>query len=280
MEKEEILARAKKYIAEEKDQRFRKEVEELVAKEDMKELEDRFYQTLEFGTGGLRGVMGGGTNRMNTLEINLATQGLANYVLKAFPQKAKEGTLSAVVAYDSRKNSDVFAEATALILAANGIKAYLFTGLRPTPELSFAIKELGAQTGVVVTASHNPPQYNGYKAYWDNGAQVIEPHDAGIIDEVNAVKEVKSISKEEALKSGKLVLIDKEIDDKFEILSDLTKKDIDENPSESESSGRLTPKDRETIKQLTRMHWTPEEIARRMKRSISEIEMAIDMGID
>ena len=215
MEKEEILARAKKYIAEEKDQRFRKEVEELVAKEDMKELEDRFYQTLEFGTGGLRGVMGGGTNRMNTLEINLATQGLANYVLKAFPQKAKEGTLSAVVAYDSRKNSDVFAEATALILAANGIKAYLFTGLRPTPELSFAIKELGAQTGVVVTASHNPPQYNGYKAYWDNGAQVIEPHDAGIIDEVNAVKEVKSISKEEALKSGKLVLIDKEIDDKF-----------------------------------------------------------------
>ena len=215
MEKEEILARAKKYIAEEKDQRFRKEVEELVAKEDMKELEDRFYQTLEFGTGGLRGVMGGGTNRMNTLEINLATQGLANYVLKAFPQKAKEGTLSAVVAYDSRKNSDVFAEATALILAANGIKAYLFTGLRPTPELSFAIKELGAQTGVVVTASHNPPQYNGYKAYWDNGAQVIEPHDAGIIGEVNAVKEVKSISKEEALKSGKLVLIDKEIDDKF-----------------------------------------------------------------
>ena len=215
MEKTEILERAKKYIEEEKDERFRKEVEELVAKEDMKELEDRFYQTLEFGTGGLRGVMGGGTNRMNTLEINLATQGLANYVLKAFPQKAKDGTLSAVIAYDSRKNSDVFAEATALILAANGIKAYLFTGLRPTPELSFAIRELGAQTGVVVTASHNPPQYNGYKAYWDNGAQVIEPHDVGIIDEVNAVKEVKSISKEEALKSGKLVLIDKEIDEKF-----------------------------------------------------------------
>jgi len=215
MEKTEILERAKKYNEEEKDERFRKEVEELVAKEDMKELEDRFYQTLEFGTGGLRGVMGGGTNRMNTLEINLATQGLANYVLKAFPQKAKDGTLSAVIAYDSRKNSDVFAEATALILAANGIKAYLFTGLRPTPELSFAIRELGAQTGVVVTASHNPPQYNGYKAYWDNGAQVIEPHDVGIIDEVNAVKEVKSISKEEALKSGKLVLIDKEIDEKF-----------------------------------------------------------------
>ncbi|MCR5723724.1 MAG: phospho-sugar mutase [Treponema sp.] len=215
MEKAEILARAKKYIAEEKDERFRKEVEELVAKEDMKELEDRFYQTLEFGTGGLRGVMGGGTNRMNTLEINLATQGLANYVRKAFPEKAADGTLSAVVAYDSRKNSGVFAEATALILAANGIKAYLFTGLRPTPELSFAIRTLGAQTGVVVTASHNPPQYNGYKAYWDNGAQVIEPHDVGIIKEVNAVTEVKTVSKEEALKSGKLVLIDKEIDEKY-----------------------------------------------------------------
>lgn len=215
MDKNEILARAKKYIAEEKDERFRKEVEDLVAKEDLKELEDRFYQTLEFGTGGLRGVMGGGTNRMNTLEINLATQGLANYVIKAFPEKAKDGTLSAVVAYDSRKNSDVFAEATALILAANGIKAYLFTGLRPTPELSYAIRELKAQTGVVVTASHNPPQYNGYKAYWDNGAQVIEPHDVGIIKEVNAVKEVKTISKEEALKSGKLVMIDKEIDDSY-----------------------------------------------------------------
>ena len=215
MEKSEIIERAKKYIAEEKDARFRKEVEDLLAREDFKELEDRFYQSLEFGTGGLRGVMGGGTNRMNTLEINLATQGLANYVIKAFPEKAKDGTLSAVVAYDSRKNSDVFAEATALILAANGIKAYLFTGLRPTPELSYAIRELKAQTGVVVTASHNPPQYNGYKAYWDNGAQVIEPHDTGIIKEVNSVKEIKTISKEDALKSGKLVLIDREIDEKF-----------------------------------------------------------------
>ena len=113
---------------------------------------------------------------MNTLEINQATQGLANYVIKAFPEKAKNGTLSAVVAYDSRLNSDVFAEATALIFAANGIKAYLFSGLRPTPELSFAIRELKADTGVVVTASHNPRMYNGYKAYWNDGAQVIEPH--------------------------------------------------------------------------------------------------------
>ncbi|WP_318677988.1 phospho-sugar mutase [Treponema sp.] len=215
MEKEEILKRAKAYIAAEKDARFSKEVEELIAKEDWTELEDRFYQTLEFGTGGLRGIMGGGTNRMNTLEINQATQGLANYVIKAFPEKAKAGTLSAVVAYDSRLNSDVFAEATALIFAANGIKAYLFSGLRPTPELSFAIRELKADTGVVVTASHNPRMYNGYKAYWNDGAQVIEPHDEGIIKEVNAVTEVKTISKEDALKNGTLKIIDKEIDEKF-----------------------------------------------------------------
>ncbi len=215
MDSSEILKRAEKYIAEEKDERFRKEVEELVAKKDMKELEDRFYQSLEFGTGGLRGIMGGGTNRMNTLEINLATQGLANYLIKACPEKAKAGTLSAVIAYDSRLNSDVFAEATACIFAANGIKAYLFTGLRPTPELSFAIRYLKADTGVVVTASHNPRMYNGYKAYWNDGAQVIAPHDTGIIKEVNAVTTVKTISKDEAVKSGMIKLIDSEIDEKF-----------------------------------------------------------------
>ena len=215
MDKAEILKRAQDYIAAEKDERFRKEIEELVAKEDFTELEDRFYRTLEFGTGGLRGVMGGGTNRMNTLEINLATQGLANYVIKAFPEKAKAGTLSAVVAYDSRNNSDVFAEATALIFAANGIKAYLFTGLRPTLELSFAIRELKTDTGVVVTASHNPRMYNGYKAYWNDGAQVIEPHDVGIVEEVNKVTSVKTISKVDAIKSGKLVEIDSEIDEKY-----------------------------------------------------------------
>lgn len=215
MDKNEILKRANDYISAEKDEKFKKEVEELVKKEDFKELEDRFYQTLEFGTGGLRGIMGGGTNRMNTLEINLATQGLANYVIKAFPQKAKEGSLSAVIAYDSRNNSDVFAEATALIFAANGIKAYLFSGLRPTPELSFAIRYFKADTGVVVTASHNPKIYNGYKAYWNDGAQVTEPHDTGIIEEVNKVQSVKTISKEEAINSGKLVSIDSEVDEKY-----------------------------------------------------------------
>ena len=215
MEKSEILERAKAYIAAEQDERFRKEIENLIEKEDYTELEDRFYQTLEFGTGGLRGIMGGGTNRMNTLEINMATQGLANYVIKAFPEKAKAGTLSAVVAYDSRLNSDVFAEATALIFAANGIKAYLFSSLRPTPELSFAIRTLKADTGVVVTASHNPRMYNGYKAYWNDGAQVIEPHDVGIIEEVNNVKDVKTMTRVEAISTGKLVIIDKEIDEKF-----------------------------------------------------------------
>lgn len=215
MDNSEILKRAKEYIAEEKDKRFSKEIEELIAKEDYKELEDRFYQTLEFGTGGLRGIMGGGTNRMNTLEINKATQGLANYLNKAYPDKAKAGTLSAVIAYDSRNNSDVFAEATACIFAANGIKAYLFTSLRPTPELSYAIKQLKANTGVVVTASHNPRMYNGYKVYWDNGAQIVPPHDTGIIEEVNKVDSIKTVSKEEGIASGKIVLIDKEIDEKF-----------------------------------------------------------------
>ena len=215
MNQTEILERAKAYIAEEQDATFCKEVEELISANNITELEDRFYQNLEFGTGGLRGIIGGGTNRMNTWVINRATQGLANYFIKTFPEKAKAGTLSAVVAYDSRRYSDVFAEATARIFAANGFKTYLFTGLRPTPELSFAIRTLGCDTGVVVTASHNPPQYNGYKAYWNDGAQVTEPHDTGIIDEVNAVTDVKTISKEEAIKNGSLIMIDSLIDEKY-----------------------------------------------------------------
>ena len=215
MDEKTILARAEAYIAEEKDAKFAAEVKDLVAKKEMKELEDRFYQDLEFGTGGLRGVIGGGTNRMNTFVINRATQGLANYFIKTFPDKAKKGSLSAVIAYDSRRYSDVFAEATALIFAANGFKTYLFTGLRPTPELSFAIRTLGCDTGVVVTASHNPPQYNGYKAYWNDGAQVTEPHDEGIIREVNAVTSVKTIGRDEAIKTGKLELIDSLIDNKY-----------------------------------------------------------------
>lgn len=215
MDSNEILARAKKYIAEEKDDYFRLDVENLIKQNNSAELEDRFYQNLEFGTGGLRGIIGGGTNRMNTCVINKATQGLANYFIKTFPNKAKKGELSAVIAYDSRQFSDAFAEAAALIFAANGFTTYLFTSLRPTPELSFAIRTLGCDTGVVVTASHNPPQYNGYKAYWNDGAQVIEPHDEGIITEVNSVTAVNTISREEAIKTKKLILIDSEIDEKY-----------------------------------------------------------------
>jgi len=212
-----ITERAKDYIAKEKDANFRKEVEDLLAAKDFKELEDRFYQNLEFGTGGLRGVIGGGYNRMNTLVVKSATQGLATYLLKAYPDRAqKSGSLSAVVAFDSRHYSPEFSEASALIFAANGIKCYLFSSLRPTPELSFAIRHLGCDTGIVVTASHNPPKYNGYKAYWAGGAQVIPPHDKGIIDEVNAVKEIKEMSRQEALAKGLLVIIDKEVDEPYQ----------------------------------------------------------------
>lgn len=220
MEESEIVAKAKEYIAQEQDPQFRGEVEELLkdVKGNFKELEDRFYQSLEFGTAGLRGIMGGGTNRMNPLNVSKATQGLANYLIKAFPKEAKDGTLSACIAYDSRHNHEKFSDITACVFAANGIKAYLFTGMRPTPELSYAILQLGCKTGVVVTASHNPPQYNGYKAYWEDGAQVTPPHDKGIIDEVNSVKEVKTMDKAQAVKEGKIVLIDKEIDEKYDAM--------------------------------------------------------------
>jgi phosphoglucomutase len=218
MEKNEIIERAKDYISREKDANFRAEVEKLLAAEDWKELEDRFYRDLEFGTGGLRGVIGGGYNRMNTLVVKSATQGLATYLIKTFPQKAADGKMSAVIAYDSRRYSYEFAEAAALILAGNGIKTYLFSSLRPTPELSFAIRHLGCDTGAVVTASHNPPQYNGYKAYWNDGSQVIPPHDTGIIDEVNNVKEIKEISKQQALDKGLLKIIDKEVDEPYQAM--------------------------------------------------------------
>ena len=215
MTAEEIKKRAEAYIREEKDADFRSEVEELLKKDDTAELTERFYQSLEFGTGGLRGIIGGGTNRMNTLMIHKATQGLANYCIKAMSDKAAKGELKAAIAYDSRRYSDVFAEAAACIFAANGFTVYLFTGLRPTPELSYIVRKYGCTTGVVVTASHNPPQYNGYKAYWSDGAQVTPPHDKGIIDEVNKVESVRMISKDEAVKQGKIILVDSEVDEKY-----------------------------------------------------------------
>jgi phosphoglucomutase len=218
MDKTAVIGRAKDYIAREQDEGFRKEAEDLLAKEDWKELEDRFYRNLEFGTGGLRGVIGGGYNRMNTLVVKSATQGLASYVRKAFPEKARAGTLKAVIAYDSRHYSAEFAEAAALILAANGVTTYLFSSLRPTPELSYAVRKLGCDTGIVVTASHNPPQYNGYKAYWNDGSQVIAPHDQGIIDEVNAVTDIKEITRLEAAARGLLEIIDSRIDEPYQAM--------------------------------------------------------------
>ena len=160
------------------------EVKAMLEAEDKTALIDAFYQSLEFGTGGLRGIMGVGTNRMNIYIVGQATQGFANYINKAFPNSQP----SVVVGHDCRNHGRQFAETVANIFSANGIKVYLFESLRPTPEISFAIRQLGAQAGVNVTASHNPKEYNGYKAYWEDGAQVLAPHDKGIIDEVNAVK--------------------------------------------------------------------------------------------
>lgn len=211
MNHEEIILRAQEYIANETDPSFSDEIKELLKKGDWKELEDRFYRDLEFGTGGLRGVIGGGFNRMNTLVVTRATQGLCDYIKEQFPKKQ----LSACIAYDSRRKSKEFSLATALVFAANGIKAYIFPSLKPTPVLSYAIRKLGADTGVVVTASHNPPQYNGYKAYWNDGSQVVPPHDSGIIEKVLKVKSVKQISKTEASSKGLLMEIGQEIDDDY-----------------------------------------------------------------
>ena len=154
------------------------------------ELIESFYRDLEFGTGGLRGIMGVGTNRMNIYTVGMATQGLCNYLLKQFSDRKE---ISLAVAHDCRNNSPLFAEITAQICVANGIKAYLFEGLRPTPELSFAIRQLGCQSGVVITASHNPKEYNGYKAYWEDGAQIINPHDVNIIKEVQNIKSIGDV---------------------------------------------------------------------------------------
>ncbi len=176
-------ARAKQWLTPAFDEETRKDVQAMLDNPDKTALIDAFYQNLEFGTGGLRGIMGAGTNRMNKYIVGMATQGFANYVLKAFPGKQ----CSVVVGHDNRNNGRMFAETVADIFSANGIKVYLFESLRPTPEISFAIRQLGAQAGVNVTASHNPREYNGYKAYWDDGAQVLSPHDKGIIDEVNKV---------------------------------------------------------------------------------------------
>ncbi|MBR2161605.1 MAG: phospho-sugar mutase [Bacteroidaceae bacterium] len=189
MENEELIKqvteKAKEWLTPAYDAQTQKEVKRMLNSEDKTELIDSFYRVLEFGTGGLRGMMGAGTNRMNIYTVGAATQGFANYLNKNFKNLDQ---ISVVVGYDCRNNSRLFAEKSADIFSANGIKVYLFDDMRPTPEMSFAIRHLGCQAGINITASHNPREYNGYKAYWDDGAQVLAPHDKGIIDEVAKVK--------------------------------------------------------------------------------------------
>ena len=185
----------------------------LKIKDNDKEIEDRFYKELEFGTAGLRGIIGAGTNRMNKYVVGKATQGLANYILKKGTQDK-----GVAISYDSRHMSPEFSKQTALVLNANGIKTYIFDHLRAVPELSYAVRELGCTAGVMITASHNKPEYNGYKVYWDDGAQIISPVDKGIMDEVKSIKnysEIKEISEQEAIQKGLYNVIGKEIDDKY-----------------------------------------------------------------
>lgn len=180
----QCVEKAQQWLAPAFDEATRKEVENLIASEDKTNLIESFYKDLEFGTGGLRGIMGVGSNRMNIYTVGMATQGFANYLKKNFKEKEQ---ISVVVCHDCRNNSRLFAETVADIFSANNIKVYLFDDMRPTPECSFAIRHLGCQAGVNITASHNPKEYNGYKAYWEDGAQVLSPHDTGIINEVNKV---------------------------------------------------------------------------------------------
>ena len=193
------------------DEETKKELQAI--KDDEKEIEDRFYKELEFGTAGLRGIIGAGTNRMNKYTVGKATQGLANYILKQGTQDK-----GVAISYDSRKMSKEFSMQTALILNANGIKTYLFENLRPVPELSFAVRQLECTAGVMITASHNPPKYNGYKVYWDDGSQIVSPRDKDIINEVRNVKtfsEIKETTREEAEKSGLFNIVGTEMDDKY-----------------------------------------------------------------
>jgi phosphoglucomutase len=213
MENKDLIAsvreRAGQWLSDKYDADTRKAVQELLEYNE-NELIESFYRDLEFGTGGLRGIMGVGTNRMNIYTVAMATQGLSNYLKKEFcsiPQ------IKVAIAYDSRNNSRLFAETTANIFSANGFKVYLFENLRPTPELSFAIRHFNCQSGVVITASHNPKEYNGYKAYWDDGGQIIAPHDKLIIEEVQSIQSIEKVNFK--AKPENIELIGKEIDDSY-----------------------------------------------------------------
>ena len=214
MENEELIKqcteKAQKWLAPEYDAETQAEVKRMLENSDKTDLIEAFYKDLEFGTGGLRGIMGVGSNRMNIYTVGAATQGLSNYLNKCFAGKKD---ISVVVGYDCRNNSQKFAEISANIFSANGIKVYLFEDMRPTPEMSFAIRRLGCQSGIILTASHNPKEYNGYKAYWDDGAQVLAPHDKGIIDEVNKISSAADIKFEG--NKELIQVIGKEIDDDY-----------------------------------------------------------------
>lgn len=209
MTHEEIRNAAEAYIDQETNEFFRDEIQTLLKNESWDDLSDRFWRDLDFGTGGLRGVIGGGINRINPTVIRKATQGLANYIIS----HVAESERGMVIAYDSRNYSDLFAEEAARVMAANGIRTWLFTSLRPTPVLSYAVRAKGACSGIMVTASHNPAIYNGYKVYWSDGAQVVPPHDNGIITEVRKVSDtVRTMDLSEAREKGLIIPIDTEID--------------------------------------------------------------------
>jgi len=214
MENEELIKqcteKAQKWLAPEYDAETQAEVKRMLENPDKTDLIEAFYKDLEFGTGGLRGIMGVGSNRMNIYTVGAATQGLSNYLNKCF---AGKDNISVVVGYDCRNNSQKFAEISANIFSANGIKVYLFEDMRPTPEMSFAIRRLGCQSGIILTASHNPKEYNGYKAYWDDGAQVLAPHDKGIIDEVNKINSAADVKFEGD--KDLIQVIGKEVDDDY-----------------------------------------------------------------
>lgn len=206
----QVRSKANGWLGSDYDQETKTAVQALLDKEDPTDLIEAFYKDLEFGTGGLRGIMGVGSNRMNIYTVGAATQGLANYLKKEF---ASLPQISVVIGHDCRNNSRLFAEKSADIFSANGIKVYLFPDLRPTPEISYAIRKLGCQSGICITASHNPKEYNGYKAYWDDGAQVIAPHDRNIIAEVNNVSTVKDINFK--AKPELIEMLDEKMDEQY-----------------------------------------------------------------
>ncbi len=204
-----ILEKAQKWLNSNIDSESKSQIESWINGNKEEDLIEAFYKDLEFGTGGLRGIMGVGSNRMNKYTVGMATQGLANYLKKTYP----DSPISVAIAHDSRNNSPFFAETTAAVFSANGIKVYFFEALRPTPELSYAIRELGCQSGVVVTASHNPKEYNGYKAYWNDGGQLVPPHDKNVIAEVNNIQNINEVKFDKD--ESKIEVIGKNIDKKY-----------------------------------------------------------------